>query len=76
LVEKLIAQVVRFSIIIRKMSVFINYNLEIGIRERRTAKSERKRQTANGIRLKVEGKGKKVYGMRFRGKAKGKRQKE
>ena len=43
MVEKLIAQVVRLSIIIRNLAAFYNYNFEIGDR------------TANGRRQKAEG---------------------
>jgi hypothetical protein len=64
LVEKLIAQVVKSSTIIRKMSVFINYNLEIG--ERRKAKGEREK--GKGKRERRKGKAK---GERRKGKGKG-----
>jgi hypothetical protein len=59
LVEKLIAQVVRLSIIIRNLAAFYNYNFEIGMRERRKAngkgrKAEGGRRKAKGQREKVK----------------------
>jgi hypothetical protein len=52
LVEKLIAQVVRLSIIIRNLAAFYNYNFEIGKRngKRRRANAKRERQKAKGER--------------------------
>ena len=48
LVENSIAQVIKSSIIIRNLAAFYNYNFEIGIRERRKFKGERRKEGRGG----------------------------
>jgi hypothetical protein len=50
--ENSIALVIKSSIIIRNLAAFYNYNFEIGIRVRRTAKGGRRK--AKGQREKVK----------------------